>query len=119
MKKKIVNLIYKKRKISFEVLKVPWWYEGIGLMFSRRKKASALIFNLRKSSRMAIHSWFVFFPFVAIWLDKNKKIISIKEIRPFRFRILPSVKFEYLIEIPKNEKYDEIMNFLVGGETFK
>ena len=55
---------------------------------------------------MAIHSFFVFFPFLAIWLDDKDKIIDSKVIKPFRFSILPSKKFVKLIEIPINKDYD-------------
>jgi uncharacterized membrane protein (UPF0127 family) len=119
MKKEIINFNVGKNKISLEVFKVPWWFEGIGLMFSRRKKAKALIFDLKKEIKMKIHSFFVFYPFFAIWLDENKKIIDIKKVNPFSFGLLPSRNFRYLIEVPINEKYDGVLRIIDGGETFK
>ncbi len=119
MKKEIINFNYNGGEISLEVSKVPWWFEGIGLMFSRRKKARALIFDLKNEVKMSIHSFFVFFPFVAIWLDKDKKVIDIRKVKSFKFGIPPSRKFRYLIEVPINENYDEVLKIIDGGETFK
>ncbi len=119
MKKEFVNFNYGGKEIKLEVSKVPWWFEGIGLMFSRRKKARALIFDLKKEVKMRIHSLFVFYSFFAIWLDGDKKIIDIKKIKPFSFGVLPSRKFRYLIEVPINEKYDGVLSVIDGGETFK
>ena len=85
----------------------------IGLMFVRREKAKALLFDFKKSVRTAIHSYFVFFPFVAIWLDKENKVIEIKTIKPF-IPFIRSKKFFYkLVEIPINKKYKEIIKVVV------
>jgi uncharacterized membrane protein (UPF0127 family) len=119
MEKELINFNYNGKNIELKVLKVPWWFEGIGLMFSRRKKAKALIFDLKKEVKMKIHSLFVFFPFLSIWLDGNKKVIEVKKITPFNFSILPSRKFRYLIEIPINKDYDEVLKIIDGKETFK
>jgi uncharacterized membrane protein (UPF0127 family) len=119
MKKEIINFNYGNKKIELKALKVPWWFEGIGLMFSRRKKARALIFDLKKERKFSIHSWFVFFPFVAIWLDENKKVVDIQKVNSFKFGVLPSRNFRYLIEVPINESYDEVLKIIDGGETFK
>lgn len=119
MEKEFVNFNYGGEDIELEVSKVPWWFEGIGLMFSCRKKAKALIFDLKKEVKMRIHSLFVFYPFFAIWLDENKKIIDIKKVESFSFGVLPSRKFRYLVEVPINEKYDGVLKIIDGGETFK
>ena len=42
-----------------------------GLMFVQREKARALLFDFNKSGGKAIHSFFVFFSFIAIWLDNE------------------------------------------------
>ena len=76
-----------------------------GLMFRRREKASALIFDFSPKTRLAIHSLFVFFPFLAIWLDDRNRVIEIKRVEPFVFSVSPEKVFSRLIEIPENEKY--------------
>jgi uncharacterized membrane protein (UPF0127 family) len=83
------------------------WGKIRGLMFRKKEKARALIFNFPEEKRLAIHSLFVFFPFLAIWLDDKNEIISIKEVKPFCFSISPKKPFSTLIEIPINQKYAE------------
>jgi uncharacterized membrane protein (UPF0127 family) len=107
----------KEKKI--EVRKVPRFFEGIGLMFSSKKRAKILLFDLRKPVNLKIHSFFVFFPFVAIWLDEDKNLIEIKKILPFRILIKARKNFKYLIEIPLNGFYDDVLKSLVGKESFK
>lgn len=114
MIQKLIGFNYKNKKVNVEVNLVPWWFEGIGLMFSRRKHAKALLFSFDKPTKMAIHSWFVFYSFFAIWLDEGGKVIGVKKIKPFSFRVLPSRKFKKIIEIPINSKYDDVLKILDG-----
>lgn len=114
MKKQKINLNYKNKKIKLEIYKVPWWYEGIGLMFTRKETAKALLFSFKRSTRMSIFSIFIPYDFIAIWLDKNKKIIEIKVVKKGESGVLPSRKFNYLIEVPMTKNYDEVIRFLVG-----
>jgi len=74
-----------------------------GLMF-RTRKTKPLLFEFNQATRMAIHSLFVFFPFNAIWLDENNKIIEQRVVRPFTFSICPRKPFRKLIEIPISKK---------------
>lgn len=85
-----------------------------GLMFSSRKNAEALLFNFRKPSRIPIHSFFVFFPFVAVWLDDKNKIIETRVVYPFTLSVLPKNPYSKIIEIPVNRKYKQIKELLVG-----
>ena len=80
-----------------------------GLMFRRREKALALLFEFRKPVQMAIHSFFVFFPFWAVWLDDKNKIVEEKIVKSWIFRIAPKRKFSKLIEIPLNKKYKHLL----------
>ena len=83
-----------------------------GLMFRAREKSPALSFEFSKPTNMKIHSYFVFFPFLAIWLDNNGRILKKKLVKPF----IPSVginpRFSKLIEIPINNKYSSVINQL-------
>lgn len=114
MKNKNIKFNYKGKQFYLNLKVCNWFREGIGLMFSRREKAEALLFEFKKSVNMAIHSWFVFFSFVAIWFDENNKIISVKLVKPFENYILPKNSFKKLIEIPCNKKYEEIISLLVN-----
>ncbi|MFH2027877.1 MAG: DUF192 domain-containing protein [Nanoarchaeota archaeon] len=69
----------------------------IGLMFSKKNDIS-LIFYFRKETMIPIHMLFVFYPIDLLYLDKNKKVIEIKEnLKPFSF-YNPKNKAMYVIE---------------------
>ena len=110
MTKKII-LTYKNKKLNLELkeMKGPF-KEALGLMFSRRESAKALLFSFKKPVNLKIHSCFVFFDFIAIWLDEKNKIIEIKRIKPWKFGIRPKTKYTHLIEIPINGKYKNLVN---------
>lgn len=82
-----------------------------GLMF-RKKNTKPLIFEFDKPKKLRITSLFVFFPFVAVWLDKRNKVIEIKKIKPFTFSIEPKKEFYKLVEIPINDKNKEVIKSL-------
>ena len=116
-KKKLekVGFKFKGKKIEVEARGCNLFTDVIGLMFSRRENASALLFHFSKPVSMRIHSMFVFFPFVAVWLDENNEVIQIKTIKSWKFGIRPKKKFVKLIEIPINKRYEKIVKLLVGS----
>jgi len=116
MKEKKIVLRSGNRKVSLKAHVVKGFQRCIGLMFSRREKAKILLFKFRKPVRMAIHSLFVFYPFLAIWINSNGKIIEKKIVYPFSWYVCPKKKFISLVEIPLNRKYKRITD---GIEKFK
>ncbi len=70
----------------------------IGLMF-KSSKTEPLVFTFSKETKISIHSYFVFFPFIAYWYLDNK-LIDRKIIMPFTKNIRPSKSFNKLIEVP-------------------
>jgi uncharacterized membrane protein (UPF0127 family) len=72
-----------------------------GLMFRRDLPADGLLFVFpawRRHPRVVgIHTFFVFFPFAAIWLDEEGRIVHAVEARPFR-AYAPPQPARYLIE---------------------
>jgi len=106
----LINLKYKNKKISFDVEICKWKF--LGLMFSRQESARALLFDFKKKTRISIHSLFVFFPFLAIWIDNEDNVLEIRKVFPWNFLIFPKRKFSRLVEIPFNSKYDDILKFL-------
>ncbi|MFH1607863.1 MAG: hypothetical protein ABIA78_01905 [archaeon] len=104
-----LRINYKNNEFDLDVKKVSELGKISGLMFCRRENARTLLFEFNKSTRMAIHSWFVFFPFIAIWLDDKNQVVEIKKITSWRSYIVPKRKFSKLIEIPCNEKYEELI----------
>jgi len=109
-----INLKYKNERIKLEVKPVSGIGKFTGLMFSKREKTDALLFDFKKPVKTSIHSFFVFYPFIAIWIDENNKIVKIRKILPFKLNEKPEKPFAKLIEIPINEKYREIDELLFG-----
>lgn len=107
------NFKYKNKKIGIDVKKCNSFEKFIGLMFTKKNKAKALLFDFEKSTRISIHSCFVFFDFFAIWFDENNNnIIEIQKVKPWRLIIKPKKPYSKLIEIPINEEYNEIVKLL-------
>jgi len=111
---KKVGFDFKGKNIELEVKECKSvWSKSIGLMFSRREKACALLFDFGKEVEVAIHSFFC--PeFVGVWIDQSGKVIEIKRVKPWRLSVRPKEKFVKLVEIPINEKYKRIINSLDG-----
>jgi len=109
-----VSFSYKNKQFEIMVKNCNLFEKFFGLMFIRKRKAQALLFEFKKPTKIKIHSFFVFFPFVAIWLDRENKIIDFKIIKPFNLAISHKKQFKRLVEIPINERYSGIVKLLVG-----
>ncbi len=71
--------------------------KALGLMFSRKK---TLIFVFNKEKIISLHMFFVFYPIDVLFLNKNKKVVQLKEnFKPFRI-IIPKKPAKYIIELP-------------------
>ena len=114
MREQKVRLTYKGKKFELKLKVCSELGKVSGLMFTGKERAKPLLFNFKEPTKMKIHAWFVFFPFIAIWLDDKNKIIDLKIIKPFTFTIGPEGTFKKLIEIPINSKNREIVEILVG-----
>ncbi len=112
MKKEVI-FKYKNGKINLVVEDCNLFKKVTGLMFSRREKAQALLFNFSKPTKIKLHSLFVFFPFVVVWLDDKNKVIDLRIVKPFKYSIISNKTFSKIIEIPLNNKYKKIIDFLV------
>lgn len=110
----IVN--YKKRKIKIPVKKVSEFGKISGLMF-RTKNAKNLLFEFKEKTRIKIHSFFVFFKFLGVWLDEKNNVIEWKAISPFSLGCSPKKPFSKLVEIPVNNKNKKIIGFFVGKKV--
>lgn len=117
--KKRVGLKYKSQRIFLNVRKCGYFGEAFGLSFKTKENARALLFDFSERKRLALHSLFVFFPFLALWLDDKNKIVEIRKINPFSFNIISKKPFCRIIEIPLNNKYSKIIEKLDGKERFK
>jgi uncharacterized membrane protein (UPF0127 family) len=86
---------------------------NFGLMF-RGSRTDNLLFEFSKKGFRAITSFFVFFPFLAVWLDDKNNVVDWRVVKPFRFSINSKKKFRKLVEIPINDKNSKIIQFFVG-----
>ena len=102
---------YKKQKINIQVKKVSIF--GIGLVF-KNKKTKNLLFELKKETKIAITSFFVFFPFLTIWTNRKNEVVDFKLVKPFNLSIKPKKPFQKIIEIPLNNKNKKIISYFVG-----
>ncbi len=114
MKPKKIGLNYKGKKLSLEVFDCNLSEMGRGLMFRKKNNAKALLFDLKKLTNEPIHSFFVFFRFIAVWCDEKNNILEIRVIKPFKPYISCKHSWVKLIEIPMNSVYRREINFLVG-----
>jgi uncharacterized membrane protein (UPF0127 family) len=108
--KKEIFLNYKKRKIRIIAEECNLWRKFKGLMFSRGENAEILLFSFKRKQKINIHSFFVFFRFVALWLDNKNSVIDMKIVRPFTLSISQKPACN-LIEIPFNKKNKKLINF--------
>jgi len=108
-----IKLNFKGKKTDIEVKKCNLFWMFRGLMFTKKNKAKALLFDFKKSNKIKIHSLFVFFPFIAVWLNNKNKIVEFKVVKPWRILVLSKKSFNRLIEIPINNKYSGIVKILL------
>ena len=80
----------------------------------KKKTTENLLFECNEKTRLRIHSYFVFFDFLAIWLDKENKVLEWKIVKSFTSNVKPKRSFFKLIEIPFNKKNEEIIKSFVG-----
>ncbi len=83
----------------------------LGLMF-KTKNTKNLIFE--RAGKWGIHSFFVFFDFLALWLDEKNNVLEYKIVKPFTPYVAPSRRFARLIEIPINKENREIAGWFSG-----
>ena len=111
-----MKIFSKGKSIEIGLKKVSELGKYAGLMFKSRN-TEILLFEFKR--KLSIHSFFVFFNFLAVWLDEKNKVIEINFVKPF----LPSVnspnKAKKLIEIPFNDDNKNLIKNLVGKERFK
>ena len=104
---------YKKKSIEIPIVKTSFFRKGFGLMF-RSRETKNLLFEFNNRYEKNITSLFVFFPFLAIWLDSDNKLVKTEIVRPFRFSIKAPARAKKLVEMPINRKNLGILRFFVG-----
>ena len=108
----------KNKLIKIRIKKVSGIGTFTGLMFKTRKTQN-LLFEFRRTKKQAIHSFFVFFPFLALWLDKKNNSLEAKIVKPFTSLLKSGKPAAKLIELPFNSENEEIIKLIVDEERFK
>tara|TARA_Y100000310_G_scaffold298381_1_gene332294 strand:- start:18063 stop:18386 length:324 start_codon:yes stop_codon:yes gene_type:complete len=81
-----------------------------GLMFRSLDRAPALLFEIKSS----LHSFFVWFPFLCLWLDSEDNVVDKKIVKPFTFYINSKKKFSKIVEIPLSRRYQEVVERIIS-----
>ncbi len=112
---KKINIINGKRKIKIEVNKAGFFGKIFGLMFKSRN-TSNLLFEFARQGRHEFHSFFVFFPFLIVWLNDKNNVLGSRIVRPFELSVVPEFSFKKALEVPINSKNPAILRFFVGKQ---
>ena len=107
-----MDVIFKGEKIEIGMKKVSFFGRFRGLMF-RPKNTENLLFEFSKPEFSAIHSLFVFFPFLAIWMNEKNNVLDYEIVRPFTLSVKPKNSAKRLAEIPFNQKNKKILKLFV------
>ena len=112
-----LKFIFKGKPIEIPVRKMGFFGKIKGLMFKSSREN--LLFEFSSDTNIKIHSFFVFFSFLAVWLDEKNRVLEWKIVRPFTVAVSPEKLYRKLVEVPLNKKNTKIIEFFVGKETFK
>ncbi|MEK6873760.1 MAG: hypothetical protein AABW91_02855 [Nanoarchaeota archaeon] len=104
-----------KEIVVRDIIKANQFMKIKGLMFSIRENAFPILFETKNP--LSIHSFFVFYEFLAIWLDDKNKVLDYKIVKPFSIREIAEKEFSKILEIPLNRRYYDVVNFIVGGKV--
>lgn len=98
-----------KKGVDINTKKVSGLGKFAGLMFKSRNAPNLLFLNTN-----TIHSYFVFFPFLAVWLDEKNNVVDLSVVKPFTLSASPSKPAKKLVEIPFNDENKPLIRLLVG-----
>jgi uncharacterized membrane protein (UPF0127 family) len=110
-----ITICKKDKRITFPVHRASILEKITGLMF-RTRETSIILFKFKHPTTTSIHSYFVFFPFLAVWMNEKNQVTSFQKVTPFTMTIKPSESFTKLIEIPFSRRNKDIIKFFVGNK---
>ena len=108
-----MRIFYRNKGVEVDVKKTSFLGRLSGLMF-RTREAENLLFDFGRSANISLHSLFVFFDFLVLWLDENDRVIDFKIVKPFALKVNCGRFFRKIVEIPINDKNIKIVHFFVG-----
>lgn len=89
-------------------------------MFAKKQSDFAYIFIFKNQAFRPIHMQFVFFAIDVLWLDKDKRVVSMHQsAKPFSLYIPPTKKATYIIELPEKTiqqtqtTFGDIIDFVI------
>ena len=113
-----VVINYTGKKIKLDARKTGAFSKGLGLMFKSRETEN-LLFDFGRNVKYLFHSFFVFFPFLIIFLDENNKVIECRIAKPFQLCIKPKEKYRKVVELPFNSKNEKIIQLFMAKSPVK
>lgn len=85
-------------------------FKGLQFVFGFDDCAYVFVFSsVGRPFERSIHMFFVFFPIDVVWLDENKKVVSIaQQVKPFTPNVSPDAPSQYFVEMPAGfvQKYN-------------
>lgn len=113
-------IFYKGKKISIPAKKTNFITKGTGLTFKTRNTPN-LLFEFGKDVTWQgnLTSLFVFFPFLALWLDSKNRVIDHKVINPFLLTIKQKKRFRRILELPINEGNKGLIVRFIGKKNYE
>ena len=103
-----MKIKYKNKVLFIKVKTSNFFGQLFGLMFRSRNTK-----NLFFERAIPIHSFFVFFSFLAIWL-RNDRLIKAQIVKPFTLSVYPPKNATALLELPIKKKNAKIIKLFVG-----
>ncbi len=105
-----LRLKYSGKSLELKIKRTNLFSKFFGLMF-RSSETENLLFDFARDCKIRIHSFFVFFPFLIIWLNEENEVVGHKIVKPFRFSVSSTKKFRKFVEVPINRKNRRILDF--------
>ena len=105
-----LRLKYSGKSLELKIKRTNLFSKFFGLMF-RNSETENLLFDFARDCKIRIHSFFVFFPFLIIWLNEENEVVGHKIVKPFRFSVSSTKKFRKFVEVPINRKNRRILDF--------
>lgn len=103
---------FRGKRFSVRVVDAGFIRKGFGLMF-RSSNTENLLFRFTRRGNRSLTALFVFFPFLVLWIYK-KKVVDWKIVKPFTLSINTKKKFDFIVELPINQKNHKILRFFDG-----
>lgn len=83
-----------------------------GNMFARKAKSLVFVFN--KEKKVSLHMFFVFFPLDVLFLDNKKKVVEMKQLKPFSVYSAAN-RATFIVELPAGKaahtKIGDVLSF--------